>query len=273
MLKKCLLLFFIIILCYIDYGRWYMEDLTNILKKYVAIFVNEYGDYLSKEKLESLKEINYEDAIKEEDMNNPFGLISLGRICFSNISNELIDNLKNMPNYNTKKSLLHNKNLSSYLKYMCDNGYQKEDYYEDILMYFVFRLVIKNKSSFINGLINQEIKYLSIKYSIRAASLYPREEAIISKITPFLGIDAIRKILFMDKPTAFKYLNDNYGYRYAFFIDEIERLIDEEFNNSIKEEYPGYQGFLDYTIDYDNVSYGDVYNHILDFQVENNLIN
>ncbi len=250
-----------------------MKELTNILKKYVTIFVNEYGDYLSREELEILKEINYDDAIKEEDINYPFGEISLGRICLSSISDELMNNLKNMPNYNTKRSLLHNKNLSSYLKYMCDNGYQKEDYYGDILMYFVFRLVIKNPSSFINGLINQEIKFLSIKYSLRMASLYPREEAVISKITPFLGIDTTRRILFMDRPTAFKYINDKHGYRFAFFVDEIENLINEEFNNNIKDEYQGYQGFLDYADDYDHISYGDVYNHILDFEVENNLIN
>ena len=249
-----------------------IEELNNILKKYVTIFINEYSSYLSKDQLESLKEINYDKAICFMDITRPFGVISLGQICLSKVSDELINNLRNMPNYNTKKTLLHNKNMSSYLKYMCDNGYSVLDYYSDILFYFVFDLVIKNHSGLVYGLINQEIKYLSIKYSLRLASIYAREEAVLEKVTPLLGIETCRKILFMDKASCFKYLNDNYGFRYANLISNIESLINNEYNNLEKKDYVGFQGFLDYTEEYDNISYGDVYNYILDFKVENNIL-
>ena len=63
------------------------------------------------------------------------------------------------------------------------------DYYDDILMYFVFKLVIKDNSGFINGLINQEIRFLCIKYSLRCANLYAREEKIVGKLTNFLKIN------------------------------------------------------------------------------------
>ena len=248
-----------------------IDSLNNIFKKYVAIFIEEYGDYLSREQLEALKNFNFSNAIKLDSTNKPFGIVSLGQVNLSSYSEELINNLKKMPNYNTARYQLNNKNLSSYLKYMCDSGYNLIDYYSDILMYFVFKLVIKNKSGLINGLINQEIKYLSLKYNLRLAYLYPREETIATKITPFLGIEGCRKVIFSDSATAFKYLNDNFGFRVAKLVNDVDELTQDEYEKLDKKDYVGYNGFLDYTDDYDHLSYGDVYNCILDFETENEL--
>ncbi len=176
-----------------------------------------------------------------------------------------------MPNYNSSHTLLNNRNISAYLKYMCDSGYNEIDYYSDILMYFAFKLVIKNNSGLINGLINQEMKYLSVKYSLRLAFLYPREEAIVTRITPLLGVDGCRTILFLDSATTFKYLCENVGFRVAKLVNNIEELIEDEYQKLDKKEYVGYSGFLDYILDYDHLSYGDVYNCLLDFETENEL--
>ncbi len=248
-----------------------IENLNNIFKKYVAIFLQEYDDYLSREQLELLKDFNFNNAIKLDSTSKPFGIISLGQINLSDYSEELINSLKKMPNYNSYHYELNNKNISSYLKYMCDSGYNLIDYYSDILMYFVFKLVIKNPNGLINGLINQEMKFLSIKYDLRLAFLYPREEAITARITPFLGIEGCRKVIFSDSATAFKYLNDNMGFRVAKLVNGVEELINDEYQKLDNKEYVGYNGFLDYATDYDHLSYGDVYNYILDFEVENEL--
>lgn len=248
-----------------------MKDvLSNLLKKYVGIFVKEYASLLNKEQLETLREIDYENIIAFEDLNNPFGLINLGKIYLSNSSNDLIHNLEKMPDFNTSRYFLNNRNLTSYLKYMCTNGYTITDYYNDILMYFVFKLVIKNNSGIIDGLINQEIKYLSIKYSLRFANIYAREEAITSKITNFLGIDNMRKILFLDSVSAFKYLNEKLGYRYATLFYEIEKMVEDEYGKLKVNDYKGFNGIVDYVNDYDKILYGNVYNYLLDFEVMNN---
>ena len=104
-----------------------IELLNNIFKKYVAIFIGEYADYLSKEQLESLKGINFNNAIKLDSTSKPFGMISLGQVNLSDYSEELINSLKKMPNYNSYHYELNNKNMSSYLKYMCDSGYNLVD--------------------------------------------------------------------------------------------------------------------------------------------------
>ncbi len=247
-----------------------MEDrLVNLLKKYITIFIEEYGNYLTKDNLETLRNIDYQNVFVFDDFNVPFGTVFLDKIYLSNSNSILIDKLKEMPNYNKLRKPLNNKNLSSYLKYMCDNGYNLIDYYEDILMYFVFKLVIKNSNGLINGLISQEMKYLGIKYGIRFAFLYPREETITNKLTPLLGIEGCRKIIFSDSATAFKYLNDNKGYRVAKLVNDISILIGDEYQKLNNKEYVGYSGFLDYAYDYDHLLYGDVYNYILDFEVEN----
>ena len=135
-------------------------------------------------------------------------------------------------------------------------------------MYFVFWLVIRNTGGLINGLINQEIKYLSKKYSHRLANLYPREEAITSKIDSVIEIDGRRSIIFYDRATSFKYLNDTKGFSVAKLVTDVEDLIEDEYQSLSKKEYIGYQGFLDYATDYDHLSYGDVYNCILEFKAK-----
>ena len=249
-----------------------VDELTKTFKKYVAIFINEYSDFLSKEQLEVLKSINYDNIIALEDISKPFGIVSFGKVYLPKV-NDLFNKFKSMPNYNTKKSELANKNMSSYLKYMCDNGYSIMDYYNDILMYLVFKMVIKNTSGMINGLINQEMRYLSIKYSIRVANLFAREEAVINRFSPLIGIKGCRKILFLDSASSYKYLNDNYGYRIAKLVLDVNELIEDEYEEISHKDYSGNDGILNYTEDYDHLLYGDVYNCILDFEVENSLVN
>ena len=142
------------------------KSLIEILKKDISIFIKEYSDFLDENQLEILKNIDYNNIFIFSDINIPFGTVYLDKIYISNTNIELINNLKKMPNYNSKRFPLINKNLSSYIKYMCDNGYDLINLYNDIIWYFIFSMVIKNNSFLIQGVINQEMKFLSIKYSI-----------------------------------------------------------------------------------------------------------
>ena len=98
--------------------------------------------------------------------------------------------------------------------------------------------------------------------------MYAREEKIVGKLSSILSYDVIRKILFMDKPSGFKYINDNYGFRYAELLNNIINLVDIEYKK-INKDYSGIKGLIEYTNDYDNLSYSDVYNCILDFEADN----
>ena len=84
-------------------------------------------------------------------------------------------------------------------------------------------------------------------------------------------MEGCRKIIFSDRATTFKYLNDTKGYRIAKLVDDTSILIDDKQKELNSKEYLGYDGLLNYTIDYDHIPYGDVYNYILDFEVENEL--
>lgn len=240
--------------------------LCNMFKNYVVIFLKEYSDFLSKDQLEILKKINYQDAIRIEEMSTPFGDVKLGRIYFSNAFQKVISKIQSMPDYNTKKAPLHNKTLSSYIKYMCENGYHDIDYYSDILMYFVFKLVIKNDTPFVWGLINQEIKYLSIKYNLKTASLYAKEEMIVSRLTPYLKINTCRKLIFLDEVSSFKYLNDNFGYRYAKLVFDISKMISEKYSVIKEKPISNLEDILNFADDYDHLSYVDEFDYLLDFE-------
>ena len=247
------------------------NTLSEMLKKYVEIFINEYQAYLPSDTIESLQKINYQNIFSFDDITSPFGEVVYGKIHLSKVSNELINTLQQMDNYNSCRYNLNNKNISSYLKYMCDNGYSLLEYLGDILMYFVFFMAIKNNSGFTNGLINQEVKYLGIKYSLRSANLYAKEETIVGKITPIFKLDTLRKILFMDKVTRFKFLSEQYGFRYAKLVEDIEKMIDDKYSSLNKRTYQDFKELLDYAENYDNLTFGEVYNHLLDFEVENRL--
>lgn len=248
------------------------KALNELLQKYMMIFLKEYSDFLSISQLETLKNFEFQNALITGETDNPFGTISLGRICFSSIADELLKKIKSMPNYNSKREKLHNKNMSSYLKYMCENGYMVEDYYGDMLMYFIFKLVIKEDNPFIWGLINQETKYLSIKYGLRIAFLYNKEEKVISRLTSSLKKDALRKIIFMDQASSFKYLNDQYGFSYANLVYDISKLVSQEFAK-VNQKITTFEDFLNYTTQYDQLSYIDAYDSILNYEVQNSLTN
>jgi len=244
-------------------------SLNKLLKKYVGIFIEEYASFLDHHQLETLRDIDYDKIINFSDVTYPLGQVNFNQIYLSKSVDSLISAISSMPNYGTSNSHLNNKNYSSYLKYICDNGYKSMDYYSDQLMYFIFKLVIKNNSGLIDGLINKEISYLSNKYKIRMVNLYKREEVIANKVIGFISHNHARKILFMDKTSAFKYLNDNLGYRYATLFYDVSNLIDENYQSLFQKKYQGFHGIIDYARDYDALLYGNVYNYLLDFSVKN----
>lgn len=247
-----------------------LEKLKSALMKYVALFFKEYGKFLDREQLETLKNIDYKTIIHIEDFNYPLGAVNLKQIYFSNKVPELINTMKTMDDYGHYNTFLNNKNFTSYLKYAKDNGYTTYDFYADQLIYLVFGLVVKNKSFLTKGFINSEVKYLSNKYHIQLPNLYSREESICNRILKVIKREDLLNILFKDSINAYKYLCDNLGYRYGEFINGVNELVNDE-ASILKKEYPGFDGFIDYAKDYDNIGYGDVYNYILDFYVENSL--
>jgi len=243
-----------------------------LLKKYVSIFLDEYKNFLNHEQLDTLKSINYDKIIHYNDLSYPLGLVNFNQIYLSNNVDSLINTMKNMPNYGIRNEVLNNKNYSSYLKYICENGYNSFDYYSDQLMYLIFKLVIKNNCGLIDGLINKEISYLSRKYKIKIVNLYKREEVIANKLIDIIGSNHGKKILFLDKTSAYKLLNDELGYRYAELFYQVSTLIDENYRILFKKSYNGFQGIINYAKDYDNILYGDVYNYLLDFTIKNKAI-
>lgn len=241
------------------------EQLSELLKKYVSIFLNEYSDYLNKEQLILLKNINYEKIIKMSDFNIPVGIINYDSIYLSS-------NLLNIPKKGQINSFLNNKNYTSYLKYLNNVGCDTYEYYAHQLMFLVFKLVIGNDSGIINGFINFEINNLKRKYRFQAVNLYQREEVISRRVIKVLGYTNVRKIMFMDMPSAFKYLNDYLGYRYADYYYQISKLVDNEYGKIKLDKYTGNNGLTSYARDYDQLLYGDAYNYLLDFNINNNCL-
>ena len=56
------------------------KRLSDLLKKYVDIFLKEYGSYLNKEQLDIIKNINYNTVIKTTDFTIPVGIINYNSI-------------------------------------------------------------------------------------------------------------------------------------------------------------------------------------------------
>lgn len=242
--------------------------LNDLLKEYVNIFIDEYSNYLNKESLEILKNIDYDHIINFSNVSNPIGSINLDQIYLSDSINELITTMKNMDNYGQRKYYMNNRNYTSYLKYVCDNGYDAFHYYSDHLMYFVFKLVIPNNSGLINGLISQEVDYLSRKYNFSKVDLYSREHLIAQNFSKLFDNNISRKLIFMDKVSAFRYLSENVGYKYAKLFYDISNLIDSKYLKIQNKKYIGFDGVVNYAKDYDDTNYSEVYNHLLDFKVE-----
>lgn len=241
------------------------EKLSDLLKKYVTIFINEYAEFLNKQQLQLLKAIDYDKIIKISDFSIPVGIINYDQIYIS-------DNLINIPRNNSLSVSLNNKNYTGYLKYINAMGCDTYQYYADQLMFLVFKLVIGNDNGIINGFINHEVNKLKQKYHFQAVNLYKREEVISNKVMNILGYDNCLRIMFMDMPSSFKYLNDHLGYRYADFYYQISLMVNYQYKKLRIDKYTSKDGLIKYATDYDNLLYGDAYNYLLDFSINNNRI-
>ena len=237
------------------------DKISALLKKYVNIFLKEYSSYLNKEQLILLKQINYNQIIKFANFSIPVGIINYSSIYLS-------DNLLNIPKTNNKY-IINNKNYTSYLKILNNNGCNTYEYYAHQLMFLVFKLVINQETGLINGFINYEINNLKRKYKFQAVNLYQREELIANKVRNVLGRDNVLKIMFMDMPSSFKYLNNILGYRYADYYYRVSLLMDNEYKKIRIDNYTSKDGLVKYARDYDSLLYGSVYNYLLDFSINN----
>ena len=245
------------------------KSLIDLLKKYISIFIEEYSIYLDKEQLELLKNINYANIFEIADLSNPIGTVCLEKIQLPKSADDLIIAMKKMDNYGQNRHYTINHNCEAYLKSICDNGYDVYDYYANYLMYFVFKLIVKNDSIITDGFISNEILLLGDKYHFRCSNVFAREQFIAHKLSTIIGYSVCRNILFMDKPSAFRYLCEYKGYRYARLYNDISDFIDTKFKKIKKNDYQGFEGIITYAKDYDSISYGDIYNHLLDFEVDN----
>ena len=247
-----------------------VNKLKKLLQKFVALFVKEYGKFLDREQLETLRNIDYESIIHISKYDYPLGVVNLNQIYFTDQVDGLIDTMKTMEEYGHYNTFLNNKTFTSYLKYCRDNGYDTYTFYADQLMYLVFDLVVKNKSFLNKGFINLEIRTLSRKYHIQMPNLYSREERIAGRILKVLGRENILNILFKSNVDAYKYLCDNVGFRYGEMINIVTDLVDDSSEILRNKDYKGFKGFINYAKDYDGIEYGDAYNYLLDFYAENN---
>ena len=73
----------------------------------------------------------------------------------------------------------------------------------------------------------------------------------------------------MELPTAYKYLNETMGYHYADFYYGILSIVDQEYKKIDLCNYNSDNGLLRYAHDYDHLLYGNAYNYLLDFNVNN----
>lgn len=240
------------------------NKISELLKKYVSIFIKEYSNYLNKEQLEILKNIDYDKIIKINNFSIPVGIVNYNSIYIS-------DNLVNIPKRIMNQPWINNKNYTGYLKYLNSVGCNTYEYYAHQLMFLVFKLVIGNDSGIINGFINFEVNNLRRKYRFQAVNLYKREEVISSKLIKVLGRENILKIMFMDMPSSFKYLNNQLGYRYADFYYQLSVMVDNEYKKIKPDNYTSNDGLVNYAHDYDKLLYGDAYNYLLEFNISNSL--
>lgn len=245
------------------------EVLKVTLKKYVTIFLNEYRNYLSKEQINNLENINYDTIIKFNDTCNPLGCVSYNQMYLSTNFINLEKEIKAIDGYGSVNRLINNKSLKGYLEQTWQVGYNSTSYYKDILIYLLFKLVCKYDSGLMNGIINYEVSVISRKYNIQLPNFYRKEELIALKLCGIIGKENIRKVLFLDKASGYKYLCNTVGYRFANLFYEVDDLINIKTESLFETEYNNNEGLVNYASDYDSITYGDVYNSILDFEAQN----
>ncbi len=260
-----------------------MQEIKKILalklEKYINIIIKEYHNYLSKEKINELQNINFLDTIEIADTGTITILVMDNKIYFPTEAVNVINKLKKHPQYNTDKNhkaytndniLTNDNTFIDYINHAIIRGIEPLDYYLENLLHESFHISgIVGVGVMSEAFTELKTRELALKYNLETSGCgYPKEVKLALKLQNILGEEIVNKIMFMNNiEEQLDYIDKTLGRETSNFYEQIYLEMKKEFNkyNATSQKDPYKKAK-----DYEQLDYSKVYDLLNSYEKNRN---
>lgn len=254
------------------------RKLTERIKEYIKIIVEEYGPYMPEEvliKLNSVEDYNqilkiydYGEVSAYADSNNVYMPLGVDRLLSiaSKVPGYGIN--KNHRPYNSENIVINNNTFLTYIKHVFISGTNAEGYYEDLLLHEVMHFCGSGGGTVLDEGTNELLtRMLAQKYNLRTNSCgYPKEVSLAYELMKCFGEETVIRLAFINSfNQKIEYLKDTLGEEAANMYLQVSELAEKEFNEkyySHMSEFSGALGIAKKVLFYKKIDYSEIHNII-----------
>lgn len=254
------------------------QNLTERVKQYIYLIIDEYGQYMPGYNLERLQSISdFRNIIKIYDYGEINAYANQSHINMPLCVNKLLENLKIVPGYGINKNhqvydddtiILNDNTYFTYVKHFFVSGSDTQGYYEDLLLHETMHFCGSGGNSIIKeGITELLTRMIAKKYNLRTSSCgYPKEVKLVYKLMECLGEDTIISLAFINNYyEQLNYLSDKLGEDAAIMYDQVVKTSEKEFYEkyySHMNEFKGGIGIIKKILKYRELDYSEVHSII-----------
>lgn len=254
------------------------KKLTERIREYVKIIINEYGSYMPDEVLIRLNSINdYNKILKIFDYGEVSAFANSDNVFMPLCANRLLNIIGKVPGYGINKNhrpynsdnmIINNNTFLKYIMHVFISGTNAEEYYEDLLLHEVMHFCGSGGGTVIDEGINELLtRMVAKKYNLRTNSCgYPKEVSLVYELMKCFGEETIIRLAFInDFDKKIEYLKNALGEEAVDMYYLVSQQAEKEFSEkyySHMSEFSGMMGIAKKVLFYKKIDYSEVYNLI-----------
>lgn len=252
--------------------------LTERIKEYITIIVEEFGAYIPEAILHKLKNINdYSKILKVYDYGEVSAYADSENIHMPLCADRILDMASKIPGYginknhktyNSENIVINNNTFLTYIMHVFISGTNAEGYYEDLLLHEVMHFCGSDGASVLKEGINELLtRMLAKKYNLRTNSCgYPKEVKLAYDLMNCFGEDIIIRLAFINGfENELNFIRENLGDAAANLYFQVCNTAEKEFNEkyySHMSEFSGAIGIAKKVLFYKRIDYSNVHQMI-----------
>ena len=254
------------------------KRLTERVKEYIAIIVEEFGAYMPESVLNRLNCItDYSQILKIYDYGEISAYANSHIIRMPLCANRILNMVSKIPGYginkkhktyNSENIVINNNTFLTYIKHVFISGTNAEGYYEDLLLHEVMHFCGSGGGTVLDEGTNELLtRMIAKKYNLRTNSCgYPKEVSLAYELTKCFGEEIIIRLAFMNNfNQKIEYLRSTLGDEAANMYFQVTQQAEQEFNKkyySHMSEFSGALGIAKKVLFYKKIDYTKIYDII-----------
>lgn len=255
--------------------------LTERIKEYINIIINEYGPYMPMDVLTRLRGIqDFSKILRIYDYGEVSAYADEENVHMPLCADRLLNIASRIPGYginkdhkpyNSETMVINNNTFFKYMVHVFISGTNAEGYYEDLLLHEVMHFCGSGGGSVLEEGINELLtRMLAQKHGLRTNSCgYPKEVSLAYELMKCFGEDIVIRLAFMSNlDEKIEYLKNTLGSDAANMYLQVSMQAEQEFNGkyySHMSEFSGVVGIVKKVLFYNKIDYSGIYQTIRNY--------